>query len=107
MTQHCGIDTSVLVRLATAEPEADFQHCVSELRALLEEQDAEIFASNQVIGEAYIDFLQETGLCIAVIHTPKRSFIAGSRGLTIIDDSINGNFPALSCFPLHLTSQSG
>ena len=52
MTQPYGIDTSVLVRLVTAEP--DFQRCVSELRALIEEQDAEVFASNQVIGEAYI-----------------------------------------------------
>ena len=53
MTQPYGIDTSVLVRLVTAEPERDFQHCVDALRAMIE-QDAEIFASNQVIGEAYI-----------------------------------------------------
>ncbi|MDE2688582.1 MAG: PIN domain-containing protein [Chloroflexota bacterium] len=53
MTQPYGIDTSVLVRLATAEPERDFQHCVDKLRSMIE-QDAEIFASNQVIGEAYI-----------------------------------------------------
>ncbi len=53
MTQPYGIDMSVLVRLVTAEPERDFQHCVDELRALTE-RDAEIFASNQVIGEAYI-----------------------------------------------------
>ena len=42
------------------------------------------------------NFLEETGLCLAIIRTKKRSFIAGSHGLTIIDDSINGNFPALS-----------
>lgn len=53
MTQPYGIDTSVLVRLVTAEPERDFQHCVDVLRAMIE-QDAEIFASNQVVGEAYI-----------------------------------------------------
>ena len=53
MTQPYGIDTSVLVRLVTAEPERDFQHCVDGLRALIE-RDAEIFASNQVIGEAYV-----------------------------------------------------
>ena len=53
MTRHYGIDTSVLVRLVTAEPERDFQHCIKELRLLIE-QDAEIFASNQVIGDAYI-----------------------------------------------------
>ena len=36
MTQAYGIDTSVLVRLVTAEPERDFQHCVDELRVLIE-----------------------------------------------------------------------
>ena len=54
MTQPYGIDTSVLVRLVTSTPEPDFQRCVNELRILIEEQDAEVFASNQVIGEAYI-----------------------------------------------------
>ena len=62
MTQPYGIDTSVLVRLATAEPEPDFQHCVSELRALVEEQEAEVFASNQVIGEAYIVLQHHYGI---------------------------------------------
>ena len=46
------------------------------------------------------DFLQKTGLCITVIRIPKRSFIAGSYGLTIINDSIKGNFPALSWLPV-------
>lgn len=46
------------------------------------------------------EFLEETGLCIAVIRIPQRSFIAGSHGLTIIDDSIKGNFPALSWLPV-------
>ncbi len=54
MTQRFGIDTSVLVRLLTGEPEADYALCVSKLRALIEDEDAELFASNQVIGEAYI-----------------------------------------------------
>ena len=61
MTQPYGIDTSVLVRLVTAEPEQDFQHCVSELRALIE-QDDEVFASNQVIGEAYIVLQHHYGI---------------------------------------------
>lgn len=62
MTQLYGIDTSVLVRLATAEPEPDFQHCVTELRALIEERVAEVFASNQVIGEAYIVLQHHYGI---------------------------------------------
>ena len=54
MTQPFGIDTSVLVRLTTRDPEGDFQHCVEELRVLVEDQGCEVFASNQVIGEAYV-----------------------------------------------------
>ena len=54
MTQPFGIDTSVLVRLTTRDPEGDFQRRVEELRVLVEDQGREIFASNQVIGEAYV-----------------------------------------------------
>ena len=36
MTRAYGIDTSVLVRLVTGEPEPDFQRCVNELRILIE-----------------------------------------------------------------------
>ena len=53
MTRRFGIDTSVLVRLLTKHPEADFEYCVSKLHHLLDE-GGEIFASNQVIGETYI-----------------------------------------------------
>ena len=54
MTQPFGIDTSVLVRLTTRDPEGDFRHCVEELRVFVEDRGCEIFASNQVIGEAYV-----------------------------------------------------
>ena len=54
MTRRFGIDTSVLVRLLTGEPEASFEFCVTKLSALVENEAAEIFVSNQVIGEAYI-----------------------------------------------------
>ena len=54
MTRRFGIDTSVLVRLLTGEPEASFASCVTKLSALVEDEAAEIFVSNQVIGEAYI-----------------------------------------------------
>ena len=62
MTQPFGIDTSVLVRLTTREPERDFEHCVEALRALVEDQGNEIFASNQVIGEAYIAIQHHYGV---------------------------------------------
>ena len=54
MTQPFEIDTSVLVRLTTRDPEGDFQRRVEELRVLVEDRGCEIFASNQVIGEAYV-----------------------------------------------------
>ena len=54
MTQRFGIDTSILVRLLTGEPEADFARCARRLTRLIEEDGAELFASNQVIGEAYV-----------------------------------------------------
>ena len=53
MTRRFGIDTSILVRLLTGDPSADFEYCVSTMSALVEE-GGEIFASNQVIGEAYV-----------------------------------------------------
>ena len=54
MTQRFGIDTSILVRLLTGDPAEGFQLCVAALTALVEGEGAEVFASNQVIGEAYI-----------------------------------------------------
>lgn len=54
MTARFGIDTSILVRLATGDPEDGFEYCVRKLTALIEGEDAEVFASNQVIGEAYV-----------------------------------------------------
>ena len=54
MTQRYGIDTSVLVRLATGVPPLQFQRSVTQLTALVEKEGAQIVASNQVIGETYI-----------------------------------------------------
>ena len=53
MTRRYGIDTSVLVRLITGAPPDAFAHCVKRLSALVAD-GAEIFASNQVIGEAFV-----------------------------------------------------
>ena len=54
MTRRYGIDTSVLVRLLTGLPTSDYKRCERELIALVEQDGAEIFASNQVIGEAFV-----------------------------------------------------
>lgn len=62
MTQRFGIDTSILVRLATGDPEEGFQQCVRALTALVESAGAEVFASDQVIGEAYIALQHHYGV---------------------------------------------
>ena len=54
MTPRFGIDTSVLVRLLSGDPAAEFERCARRLSALVEDDGAEVFASNQVIGEAYV-----------------------------------------------------
>ena len=62
MTMRFGIDTSIIVRLATGDPEDSFETCVRKLTSLIERDDAEIFASNQVIGEAYIAIQHHYGV---------------------------------------------
>ena len=62
MTLRYGTDTSVLVRLVTGQPTEIYERCMRELAALVEEQNAEIFASNQVIGEAYIALQHHYGI---------------------------------------------
>lgn len=62
MTARFGIDTSILVRLATGDPEDGFERCVRRLSALIERDDAEVFASNQVIGEAYVALQHHYGV---------------------------------------------
>ena len=54
MSLRFGIDTSVLVRLVAGDPQAEFARCVEKLRALIEDDGAEILASNRVIGETYV-----------------------------------------------------
>jgi len=62
MTARFGIDTSILVRLATGDPESAFEDCVQRLATLVERDDAEVFASNQVIGEAYVALQHHYGV---------------------------------------------
>ena len=62
MTQRFGIDTSVLVRLATGVPPLQFQRSVTKLTALVEKEGAQIVASNQVIGECYIALQHHYGV---------------------------------------------
>lgn len=69
MTRRYGIDTSVLVRLLTGEPAKEFEHCVNGLRVLIEEEGSEIFASNQVVGEAYVAVQHHYGVSKTAART--------------------------------------
>ena len=62
MTPRYGIDTSILVRLVSGDPKADFEQCVQRLTQLVHADGAEIVASNQVIGEAYIALQHHYGV---------------------------------------------
>lgn len=44
----------MLVRLLTGLPASEYERCEREMIALVERDGAEVFASNQVIGEAFV-----------------------------------------------------
>ena len=62
MTQRFGIDSSVLVLLATGVPQIQFQRTVDKLTVLIEKQGAQIVAGNLVIGESYIALQHHYGV---------------------------------------------
>ena len=69
MTPRYGTDTSILVRLLTGSPEPEFERCDRELTKLVEQDGAEVFASNQVIGEAYVAVQHHYGVTKAAART--------------------------------------
>ena len=84
MTQRFGIDTSILVRLLTGDPELEFARCSRRLTRLIEDDGAEIFASNQVIGEAYVAVQHHYGVskkdCRAALEDVLRSGLVTPLG---------------------------
>ena len=89
MTPRFGIDTSVLVRLATGDPEGDFQRCVEELRVRVEDQGGEVLASNQVIGEAYVALqhyyrISDAEARAALINVLTSGMVSPSNGRPVI-----------------------
>lgn len=89
MTQPCGIDTSILVRLAVGDPEPDFERCVAALRTLVEDHGREVFASNQVVGEAYVAIqhhyrVSDTDTRAALINVLTSGLVAPLNGQSVI-----------------------
>ncbi len=90
MIRRYGIDTSVLVRLLTGDPEKDFAYCVRKLRALVEDQTSEIFVSNQVVGEAYVAVQHHYGVSKAaarasLLDVLRSGFVAPLNGRSVIE----------------------
>lgn len=90
MTRRYGIDTSILVRLMTRDPEDEFLRCIEALRVLIEAQGDEIFASNQVVGEAYVTVQHHYGVSrddarISLLDVLRSGLVAPLNGLTVIE----------------------
>ena len=85
-----GIDTSILVRLVTREPQADFERSVNRLSALVEDQGCELFASNQVVGEAYAALMHHYGISsvnarATLLDVLTSGLVAPLNGRTVIE----------------------
>jgi predicted nucleic acid-binding protein len=119
MTPRYGIDTSVLVRLATGVPAADFQRTVHNLTALVEKDGAQIVASNQVIGESYIALqhhygagkldarvalagVLQSGLVEALHGQSTLDALAAIKGCGLMDRLIASEYAMGSCVTLTL-----
>ena len=94
-----GIDTSVLVRLVTGQPPDLYTLCVERLSALCA-ADAEIVASNQVIGEAYVTLQHHYGVskadARAELHTTLTSgLVAPLSGRAVLDALAAAGGPGL------------
>jgi len=88
MTARYGIDTSILVRLLTGDPPAAFAATVRALSTLVD-GDAEIVASNQVIGEAYVAVQHHYGVDkadarAALLSVLQSGLVAPQNGATVI-----------------------
>ena len=88
MTRRYGIDTSVLVRLLTGTPPDTFSHCERELRTLAR-SGAEVLASNQVIGEAYVTVQHHYGVSrtdarAGLLHVLRSDLVAPLNGRAVI-----------------------
>ncbi|WP_058553956.1 PIN domain-containing protein [Thiohalocapsa sp. ML1] len=90
MTPRYGIDTSVLVRLVTGDPEDLYALVRERLTRLVTDQGAVLLASNQVIGEAYIAVQHHYGITKAEAREGLRDvlrsgLVAPLNGSAVLD----------------------
>jgi len=90
MIRRYGIDTSVLVRLLTGVPEADFSRSVQGLSVVVRDEGAGVFASSQVIGEAYVAVQHHYGVTKAdaragLLNVLRSGLVAPLNGRSVLD----------------------
>ena len=76
------------MRLLTRHPKADFDYSVGKLHALPDEGE-EVFASNQVIGEAYVAVQHHYGVSksdarASLLDALRSGLVAPLNGRTVI-----------------------
>ena len=89
MTGHFGIDTSVLLRLVTGEPQEDLERCLAGLAGEIE-AGGQVFVSNQVLGEAYIVLQRFYGTSkpaarLALLEVLQRGLVAPLGGDSVFE----------------------
>ena len=100
MTQlRIGIDTSVLVRLVTGQPPDAFSYCVEQLNSLVA-GGAEVFASNQVIGETFAAVRHHYGVtkedaCAELRNTLRSGLVAPLNGPAVMEALSESSGPGL------------
>jgi predicted nucleic acid-binding protein len=87
--QRIGIDTSILVRLVTGEPPDIYAYCLERLSELVA-GGVEVFASNQVIGEAYVTTQLHYGIAkedarAGLLHALTSGLVAPLNGAAVIE----------------------
>ncbi len=90
MPRRCGIDTSILVRLATGEPAQDFAQLVAALTQLLEVEPVALLAGPMVMGEASVALQHHDAVCKADAKAALRSvltsgLVAASGGDAVLE----------------------
>ena len=107
MPRRCGIDTSILVRLATGEPAQDFDRVVAALTHLVEVDHVALFASHMVIVEAYVALqhhyaVSKPGAKAAWRSVLPSGLVAPSGGDAVLDALATGRGCGLPDRPIAL-----
>jgi len=88
MTARYGIDTSILLRLTTGEPAPDYEDTAAALTRMVETEHVDLFASNMVIGEAYMAVQHHYGVGKADAKAGLRSVLTSGLVAPLGGDAV-------------------